>query len=204
MLLLKTIFFGAGSVAVGTAAMIEYKALVPREQRLHVAMDLDQTIVKTFSKRLWDGLSPEMLARANAEIEVTSSEKVYTYKVYTRPYAPLILGFLSRFTNLYLFTYSKKEYADPILEKCFPDVSFVGRFYRDDCERRDDCKRCKDCGQHQKNLEVITPTARAILVDDKKSCHVEGQDLYHIPKYHPSNFGDFEMIKMFYYLLWKA
>lgn len=193
-LILKGTALTFGSIVAGTAALVEYKSLTPQEDRLNVALDLDLTLIKSYHKSTWDRMHPALFEDMDKKIEVpsTSSVTIHEYMIVARPLSPLVLSLLSRFANLHLFTASTQPYADAALAVCFPNTAWTSRLYRQDCEGR------------RKNLDAVTTTGQVILVDDKASVHVAGQDFYRIPKFDPNKTVDVEMIKLFYSLLFTS
>jgi TFIIF-interacting CTD phosphatase-like protein len=122
------------------------------------------------------------------------------YSVWKRPFYG-VLNVLHKIANLYVYTASDQEYADPILDKMYPrgvhgahrDM-FKKRLYREDCT---------DDG---KNLLLIVETdedlKNTILVDDKlHNNYSDDQQFYHIPPYEISK-CDIELLRLFVHIVW--
>lgn len=187
--------YGIGSFMFGTYSLMKCKELIRKdEDKLNIVFDLDHTLIHSKVTYDYNSQNNKIFRNPSTTIRLNSDKNpndYYEYHVFERPFSKFVLSQLSKFTKLHLYTASVPEYADEILDKCYNDIPFEQRFYR------------VNCNNHQKNLDLIQ-AKRKILVDDRKYCHIEGQNFYHIPPYYFYNNTDIEMIKLFYKMLVKA
>jgi TFIIF-interacting CTD phosphatase-like protein len=159
-----------------------------RHEKLNIVFDLDDTLICT--KHKYMGLY------IDSEPYTTIKIENYEFIVFRRPFAYHILKLLSKFNDIHLFTAAKQEYADLVIDSCFGDIIFKQKLYRQHCLLTDFA--------NIKDLNLITGT-RKILIDDMRGNHITGQNsFYHIPKYKVHNGYDMEMIKLFFYVVWKS
>lgn len=162
-----------------------YKYTKPKT--LNVVLDMDETLLHTHRKDKYYDCNNSNVIGSPIETE--------HHVIFTRPFLHLFLFNVSKFANLYLMTKGTKKYADTVLEKLEIQDYFVNKKYREDLKHE-----CKDMSLiiERNNL------TKSILIDDKKSNQCVNQELYHIPKYNMYVKYDYELVKLFFYLLYKS
>ena len=165
------------------------------EDKLNVVWDLDHTLIHSKDTYDYNSQDNTVFKQPDATVRLKSnkddSEHEYEYHVFTRPFSHFILSQLSTFTKLHIYTAATPDYADKIIKKCYKDIPFNQKLYRENCIK------------HRKDLDLIEGK-RKILVDDRNYTHMEGQSFYHIPPYYFYNKTDWEMIKLFYAILMRS
>ena len=79
--------------------------------------------------------------------------------VHIRPNFQEFITNLSTLFEIFIFTSSKKEYANPIIDKILPNVKPENRFFKDSCRY--------ECGYSVKDLSLLNrPMDTVLLVDD--------------------------------------
>ena len=114
-------------------------------QKPSIVFDLDETLV-----HLIKGKHPNSISiKVNEQIK----------NILVRKGASLLLSELYQLYELFIFTSSKKEYADPIIEKIAPFIPMENRFYQ---------SSIRFCAKHAfKDLKLINRNiSRTILVDN--------------------------------------
>jgi TFIIF-interacting CTD phosphatase-like protein len=157
-------------------------------EKINIIFDLDETIIHTDKIHNIDNYNCSNLLKPDIN-EVIYNDGTKR-KIWIRPFVKTILPILSEFNNLYLFTKGTKSYADLVLKKCQLDKYFVIKKYRDDCKGT-----CKELSKLNIDLD------KSILIDDKISNKCVGQSFYHIPRFNYYVKNDFEMIKLFGFVL---
>ncbi|WIA08413.1 hypothetical protein OEZ85_007851 [Tetradesmus obliquus] len=139
------------------------KYLLPRPLphhagRLTVLLDLDGTLVSSFTPRRAPRLPPAMKSHL---VGVGSSLNPGGVFVVERPGLTEFLAQLAGMSEVVVFTAGLEEYAAPIIDAIDPDNKFIaGRLYRPACTRT---------AHHQciKDLHLLgRPLSRTVLVDD--------------------------------------
>lgn len=149
-----------------------------------IVLDLDNTLIHT--KELRDDTNYKYLPAPNHRLCISGD----VFHLWTRPFAGIFLALAARYTHLYLFTTSTRDYTDSVLAATGWGHHFVSTRTHDDI----------DTGDGGKDLARIG-CPNGILVDDKKYNHTPGQVFYHIPQYKWYNRRDVEMIRLGWWLL---
>ncbi|OHS98736.1 NLI interacting factor-like phosphatase family protein [Tritrichomonas foetus] len=111
-----------------------------------LVIDLDDTIIHSTIKPMGQDSFQVKLGRRRLFVDV-------------RPGVADALKVLSSIYELFIFTASQVEYAEPIIEKVAPFIPKINRFYRDSC--------APFCGYMVKDLNLLNrPLESIILVDD--------------------------------------
>ena len=118
-----------------------------------------------------------------------------SYCVWLRPGAGTILSLLSKFNNVHLLTRSTQDYVDDLMTGFGIESHFKIKKYRESCG---ECKDLKTIVDMDRSIHID----RSILIDDLKSNNCVGQNFYHIPRYTMYVKHDYEMVKLFLYILW--
>ena len=179
----KGFCFGVGSTLTGGALYWNYLKTIPKEDRLNITFDIDYTLIKSRSA---DTLEDVKLKR-KPDFTVLNNN----YYVWVRPFSSIVKH-ISKVVNVHVFTAAKQNYADEILDNIYKDENiFDKKLYRKDC---DDLG--KDLKKISNNLE------KTILIDDKLyNKYDDDQKFYHIPQYHSDNTFDFELVKVFVFVM---
>jgi TFIIF-interacting CTD phosphatase-like protein len=157
------------------------------KKNINIVLDMDETLLHTCRKdKFFDHNN------SNTNKKFVESE---THIIFTRPFLNSFLFLTSKIGNIYLMTKGTKKYAESVITTLQIDKYFIEKKYREDLT-----SDCKDL----KILLSNTELSNSILVDDKKSNQCINQELYHIPKYNMYVKYDFELVKLFFYLLYKS
>ena len=92
-------------------------------KRKYLILDLDESLVHTSSQ----GTKKHDLM---LEVLLTTPQLYYCYK---RPYVDYFLKKCTEWFNVFIFTASVPEYADPVIDFLDPNHLIQKRFYRDSC-----------------------------------------------------------------------
>lgn len=124
-----------------------------KHQRKVLILDLDETLIHLLSKT--SRMSTSHM------VEVRLNNLATLYYVYKRPFCDEFLGLVTEWYDVYVFTASAREYADPVINWLERDRKyFKKRFYREHCTLR------KGAG-YIKDLSILgIDLARVILVDN--------------------------------------
>lgn len=172
---MATTLGAAGASAAGYCATVARR---PEEDKLHVAVDLDATILQSFPIESYDNLNHSNVRRHDHAIP--------RYFIWHRPFAHWSLWFLNQLFVVHLFTAATQDYGEGCVES-FPGMFGNKRLYRESVTQKD---------SHGKDLRLITDDpAKIVLVDDQKRNRTEDQGFYHIPPYTRFNDMDFELPK---------
>jgi phosphoglycolate phosphatase-like HAD superfamily hydrolase len=142
--------------------------------------------------------------------------------VWTRPFAKFALCFLSKTTNLILFTSATQHYTDQIIDRLHWRHHFLTIITRDQYDQDEDNI---PAGKNimaalllykQNNIESMesehrtsnsspsnTHIRRMLLVDDYEKNQSDGQLFYHIKPYYAEMY-DFELLKLCAYVLLRS
>lgn len=125
-----------------------------KHQRKTLILDLDETLIHSLSK------TNRMSTAHMVEVRLNSNLATLYY-VYKRPFCDEFLRLVSNWFDVYIFTASAKEYADPVINWLERDRPyFAKRFYRDNCTLRQGAGYIKD-------LSVVgVELSKVILVDN--------------------------------------
>jgi TFIIF-interacting CTD phosphatase-like protein len=168
-----------GGLIVGSGLYWYRLKTLPENEKFDIVFDLDHTLMKSKLKEDMDDLKLKRLPDFN----ILDGE----YVVWTRPFYK-ILNLLNEICNLHIFTASTQDYADEILDNMYEPI-FKNKLYRDACE-------------DGKNLQLMcTDLNKAILIDDKLYNNIKPQKFYHIPQYQINNRYDYELVKVFVFIV---
>jgi TFIIF-interacting CTD phosphatase-like protein len=85
------------------------------------------------------------------------------FSVWKRPGLQEFCDFANNNFEIFIFTSSERNYADPIIDAIFPSVDRKHRMYKDSCELKK--------GQIYKDIQMFErDPKRLIFVDDSRSC----------------------------------
>jgi len=134
------------SLVVLNSPSVEF---LPRQTNL-IVLDMDETLLHSSGTKIDDY---DMLVMAGDELE----HKVWVKK---RPYVDEFLKACSKFANIYVYTASDQNYADPVLNELDKNSVVSKRFYKPDCIQYN--------GNHyDKPLSRVDhPLEKTILVDN--------------------------------------
>lgn len=118
-------------------------------------LDLDETLIHSTSYR-------PAFHRQFKSLTVYVHNQCNIFHVFKRPHAELFLREAYKHFDLYIFTASIKEYADPVLDLIFPRLKALirGRIYRESCVLTQ--------GNYVKDLSMLgnTDLSSTIIVDN--------------------------------------
>ncbi|GMM33451.1 Nem1-Spo7 phosphatase catalytic subunit [Saccharomycopsis crataegensis] len=125
-----------------------------KHQKKTLILDLDETLIHSLSKT--NRMSTAHMVEVKLHNNLAS-----LYYVYKRPYCDEFLSLVSNWFELYIFTASAQEYADPVINWLEKDRKFFSkRYYRDSCTLRQGTGYIKD-------LSIIgIDLSKIILVDN--------------------------------------
>lgn len=149
--------------------------------RLDIIFDLDETLISSEKQKY-------LVNQNMANVRMHDSEHP-NYKIWRRPFANQVLWGLSKFNNVHMFTRATQDYADKICHDLKFDKYFVSKKYREDCSE------CKDV------TKFCFDVKRTILVDNDSRNQCIGHQMYHIPLYNHHAVYDFELLKLFWFVL---
>lgn len=147
-------------------------------KRKTLVIDLDETLIHSLSQG-----SPRTLTNNNSSvIEIKLNNIATLYHVHKRPYCDFFLKEISKWFDLYIFTASVKEYADPIidwLELELPSPVFKKRFYRNDCTYRNGVGYIKDLSKFfesddLKNTIILDNSPISYALHEDNAVGIEG------------------------------
>lgn len=147
-------------------------------KRKTLVLDLDETLIHSLSQG-----SPRTLTNNNSSvIEIKLNNIATLYHVHKRPYCDFFLKEISKWFDLYIFTASVKEYADPIidwLELEIPSPVFKKRFYRNDCTYRNGVGYIKDLSKffesdELKNTIILDNSPISYALHEDNAVGIEG------------------------------
>ncbi len=156
------------------------------KEKINIVLDMDETLLFAYKKEKF-----HQIRKSNIYGKPIESEK---YIIFERPFLKSFLYLTSKFANLHLMTRGKKSYADPILKSLKIEDYFVQKKYGEDITMN-----CKD----MKMLFNDVGLSKSILIDDLSFNQCTNQNFYHIPKYTMFNKGDWELVKLFFYLIFR-
>lgn len=126
--------------------------------RMTVLLDLDGTLVSSYTPRRAPRLPPSMRTHLVAQGSRLNPQGVF---VVERPGLQEFLECLSSFSEIVVFTAGLEEYARPIIDAIDPeDQFFAGRIYREGTLRTEFYQCVKDMARVDRCLD------RTVLVDD--------------------------------------
>lgn len=161
------------------------------KDKLTIVWDLDQTLMNSHRLSTYGNFNNRNVSDPHHTIRDESTG----YHIWYRPFASVVLAFLSPLFNMHVFTAATKEYADPVLEK-LPDV-FQIRLYRESWDNVG-----KDVLKITKHYPPGSKATIAVLVDDQLKNNVAGQQLYHMPVYTKYSKFDTEMLRFAAWAVW--
>lgn len=175
---------------LGITTVTQYKSILSEKDKLNLVFDIDSTIIYTKKKKMVENVNNNFMKQPNYIFESDYQDNIYW--TWRRPFSKFVLTYLSKFNNMYIFTASSQNYADPILNNLFENINFKQKLYKDDVENNIDDKEGK-------NLDKFKfDNNNSILIDDNKSNHInKNNNFYHIYPYSYLNKYDYEMIKLF-------
>lgn len=156
------------------------------KEKINLVLDMDETLLFAYKKEKFGHIK-----KSNVYGKPIESHK---YIVFPRPFLYQFLFLTSKFTNLHLMTRGTKSYAEPLLKTLNIDHYFIQKKYREDITMD-----CKD----MKILFNEFGLSKSILIDDLSHNQCTNQNFYHIPKYTMFNKGDLELVKLFFYLVFR-
>lgn len=165
----------------------------PKERKINVVFDLDQTLFFTSRIKHKD---LKHLRWKFPDFDFFLNNTQERYIGWHRPFVFFTLKTLSYFNNLHFFTAATPEYAKTIFSNTFLGrIPFQERLYRDSCQKTG------------KDLTKLTngKLDSTILVDDRLENRVGRQHFYHITPYRGPQHTprDYELLKFLVYMTWK-
>lgn len=193
----KVIFIGTSiSFATVTTTFAGYCYNIskrPDDQKLHIVMDLDITLLQSYPKKSLYNVNHSNLRKHDHEID--------NHLIWHRPFAHISLWFLNQLFVVHLFTAATKSYGEACIQS-FPGMFENKRLFRDSTNAAkarnamNDASASSDVA-HGKDLSLIHhEMTRVVLVDDQARNRVGDQLFYHIPPYTRFNLFDFELPKL--------
>jgi len=90
-------------------------------------LDLDETLIHSNFENFKNNDKGKLL-------EFTHQNVIYTFELFVRPGLQDFLHNMSKSFEIFIFTASKREYADRVLDHIDPDKKYISHcFYREDC-----------------------------------------------------------------------
>ena len=121
-------------------------------------LDLDETLVHSsfypFNCEDENNIKPDIF------FTIFFNNKYYDVYVLLRPYFHEFLNKMSKIYDIYIFTASIKEYAEPLLIKLDKNNLIKKKLFRDNCTLSEDNKFIKDLNNLNENLKNV------ILIDN--------------------------------------
>lgn len=125
-----------------------------KHQKKTLILDLDETLIHSLSK------TNRMSTAHMVEVKV-NKDLATLYYVYKRPYCETFLRLVTSWFDVYIFTASAKEYADPVIDWLESDRKYFSkRYYRDNCTLRKGAGYIKDLSLLEIDLSKV------ILIDN--------------------------------------
>lgn len=119
-------------------------------KKASIVIDLDDTLVHVTP------IAPINLDIENSFTIIIKKRKFFVQK---RPHLNYFLEKIDKLYDVYIFTASKKEYANKIIDKIIPSCKESCRFFKDSC--------IKVSGYFVKDLKIINrPIKQMLLIDD--------------------------------------
>ena len=120
-------------------------------------LDLDETLVhSSFYPFNYNGEN----IRPDISFNILFNNKYYDIFVLFRPYFKEFLNKMNKIFNIYIFTASIKEYAEPLLKKLDINNLIKKKLFRENCTLSEDYKYIKDLNTLNENLKNV------ILIDN--------------------------------------
>ena len=158
----------------------------PESEKLHVVMDLDNTILQTVPIKGFKNINHSNAGKYhNLILSDGNEESDKGYFVWHRPFAHWSLWFLNKLFVVHVFTAATRDYGESALE-AFPGLFVNKRYYRDSVTQKN---------SHGKDLTLIT-SDKVVLVDDQLRNRTGEQEFYHIPPFSRFCRFDFELPKL--------
>lgn len=151
------------------------------KKRKTLILDLDETLIHSLSKG-----SPRSLTNNNNSniIEIKLNNMATLYHVHKRPFCDLFLKEIAQWFDIYIFTASVQEYADPIInwlesEIVSDEKIFKKRFYRNDCTYRNGVGYIKDLNnffpsEDLKNVMILDNSPISYALHEDNAIMIEG------------------------------
>lgn len=151
------------------------------KKRKILVLDLDETLIHSLSQG-----SPRISnGHDSSIIEIKLNDIATLYYVYKRPYCNFFLQEISKWFDLYIFTASVQEYADPIIDWLESEIIpyddtkiFKKRFYRNDCTYRNGVGYIKDLSKFfaddLKNVVILDNSPISYVLNETNAVMIEG------------------------------
>ena len=133
------------------------------ETKKILILDLDETLVHSSFYPF--NCEDENNVKSDIFFTILFNQKYYDVYVLLRPYFNEFLNKMSKIFDIYIFTASIKEYAEPLLIKLDKNNLIKKKLFRDDCTLSEDNKYIKDLNSLNQNLKNI------ILIDNNPNSY---------------------------------
>ena len=134
-----------------------------QETKKILILDLDETLVHSSFYPF--NCEDENNVKSDIFFTILFNQKYYDVYVLLRPYFNEFLNKMSKIFDIYIFTASIKEYAEPLLIKLDKNNLIKKKLFRDDCTLSEDNKYIKDLNSLNQNLKNI------ILIDNNPNSY---------------------------------
>ena len=127
-------------------------------------LDLDETLVHS-SFYPFNSDDDDNKNSSDIFFTILFNQKYYDVYVLLRPYFTEFINKMSKIFNIYIFTASIKEYAEPLLIKLDKNNLIKKKLYRESCTLSEDRKYIKDLNTLNENLKNV------ILLDNNPNSY---------------------------------
>ena len=127
-------------------------------------LDLDETLVHS-SFYPFNSDDEDNKTTSDIFFTILFNQKYYDVYVLLRPYFTEFINKMSKIFNIYIFTASIKEYAEPLLIKLDKNNLIKKKLYRENCTLSEDRKYIKDLNTLNENLKNV------ILLDNNPNSY---------------------------------
>ena len=154
-------------------------------------LDLDETLVHTSFQPIFIN---NIMIEPDITLKILFDNKYYNLYVLIRPYVYEFLREMSKIYNIYIFTASIKEYANPLLNELDKNNVIAKRLYRENCTLTKEGKYVKNLNNFKYNLKDI------ILLDNNPTSYSFNQNNGIPIKTWHNDKNDKELLKMINFL----
>ena len=173
---------------------ISWRSNANHNNKINLVFDLDDTLIYSQKIYKFNNYNNKYIRNYDFKTNLEYKPNNEQHYVWIRPHTKLFLKLISKFTNIYVFTAAKKNYADNIINEIF-EKKPIRSLYYDNFQLLG-----------KKDLRIIDfniDLNKTFLIDDKISNKVEKQNFYHIPRFYYNQKYDFEIIKLFIWIIKK-
>ena len=134
------------------------------KQKKFLILDLDETLVHS-SFYPFNSEDDDNKTTSDIFFTILFNKKYYDVYVLLRPYFNEFINKMSKIFNIYIFTASIKEYAEPLLIKLDKNNLIQKKLFRESCTLSEDRKYIKDLNILNQNLKNV------ILLDNNPNSY---------------------------------